>query len=95
MLTKLLLAALIAYAGWWLWQGPRSVHRSGRRPGPPPSDECDAALAVLGLDAAADDAAIRAAHRRLIQAVHPDRGGSADLARRINEARDTLLARRL
>lgn len=49
------------------------------------------ALAVLGLagDATADD--IRAAHRRLIQRVHPDAGGSADLAARINRARDILL----
>ena len=49
------------------------------------------AFAVLGLPdgAAADD--IRAAHRRLIQRVHPDAGGSADLAARINRARDILL----
>ena len=38
--------------------------------------------------------AIRAAPRRLIAGVHPDRGGSADLARRINAARDLLLGRR-
>lgn len=49
------------------------------------------AFAVLGLagNATADD--IRAAHRRLIQRVHPDAGGSADLAARINRARDILL----
>jgi len=49
------------------------------------------AFAVLGLadGATADD--IRAAHRRLIQRVHPDAGGSADLAARINRARDILL----
>ena len=33
-------------------------------------------------------------NRRLVSAVHPDRGGSAELARRINAARDVLLKRR-
>lgn len=51
----------------------------------------DEALAVLGLaeGASADD--IRAAHRRLIQRMHPDVGGTADLAARINRAKDVLL----
>ncbi len=40
-------------------------------------------------DAAYDE--IREAHRRLIQRAHPDRGGSAGLAQRINEARAVLL----
>ena len=35
---------------------------------------------------------IRDAHRRLIARVHPDAGGSAELAHRVNAARDTLLA---
>ena len=49
------------------------------------------ALAVLGLEenAGADD--IRAAHRRLIVLVHPDRGGTPYLAARLNQARDLLL----
>ncbi|MBV8391993.1 MAG: molecular chaperone DnaJ [Alphaproteobacteria bacterium] len=49
------------------------------------------ALSILGLKegATADD--IRAAHRRLIQRVHPDVGGTADLAARINRAKDVLL----
>jgi hypothetical protein len=49
------------------------------------------ALAVLGLQAGASDEEIRAAHRRLIQRMHPDVGGSADLAARINRAKDVLL----
>jgi hypothetical protein len=49
------------------------------------------AFAVLGLAAGATADDIRAAHRRLIQRVHPDAGGSADLAARINRARDILL----
>ncbi len=31
--------------------------------------------------------------RRLVTAVHPDKGGSEELTRRINAARDTLLRR--
>ena len=46
---------------------------------------------LLGLDAQADAAAIRAAHRRLIAKNHPDAGGTQALAEKINEARDILL----
>jgi hypothetical protein len=35
---------------------------------------------------------IREAHRRLIVKVHPDAGGSGELANRVNVARDTLVA---
>lgn len=49
------------------------------------------ALAVLGLAEGASEQEIKAAHRRLIQRVHPDVGGSADLAARINRAKDVLL----
>lgn len=49
------------------------------------------ALEVLGLAEGADEAAIRAAHRRLMRTAHPDQGGSDWLATRLNEARDVLL----
>jgi hypothetical protein len=51
------------------------------------------ALEVLGLEPGAEEADVRAAHKRLLRLVHPDRGGSAWLARRIHQARDTLLDR--
>ena len=47
---------------------------------------------LLGVEESADLAEIRDAHRRLIAKVHPDKGGSADLANRVNAARDTLVA---
>jgi hypothetical protein len=52
------------------------------------------ALEVLGLDRDADEAAIHAAHKRLLALVHPDRSGSAYLANKVQQAGDTLLASR-
>ncbi|HDZ10356.1 molecular chaperone DnaJ [Pseudohongiella sp.] len=49
------------------------------------------ALEILGLDSGASREAITTAHRRLMQKMHPDRGGSDYLAQRINQARDFLL----
>ncbi len=49
------------------------------------------ALGVLGLREGASEADIKAAHRRMMKVNHPDRGGSADLAARINQAKDVLL----
>jgi hypothetical protein len=49
------------------------------------------ALRVLGLDESADAEAIRAAYRRLMMKVHPDQGGSAELAAQVQAARDALL----
>jgi DnaJ homolog subfamily C member 19 len=47
---------------------------------------------LLGVSETATLNEIRDAHRRLITRVHPDAGGSAELANRVNVARDTLVA---
>jgi hypothetical protein len=49
------------------------------------------AYKVLGLEPGASAVEIRKAHRGLMQRVHPDLGGNAFLAQRVNEARDVLL----
>jgi DnaJ homolog subfamily C member 19 len=51
----------------------------------------DEARRVLGVSANADVEAINAAHRNLIAKIHPDRGGTVELAARVNTARDVLL----
>ena len=78
---QLVLAGLLGFLLWKLW-GDRA---SGRMS---PAD----ARRLLDLSSDADERAIALAHRRLIAKVHPDVGGSAELARRVNVARDTLLA---
>ncbi|MGH8552127.1 MAG: molecular chaperone DnaJ [Methylococcales bacterium] len=50
------------------------------------------ALEILGLKADSSPNDIIAAHRRLIQKMHPDRGGSDYLAAKINQAREVLLS---
>lgn len=49
------------------------------------------ALAILGLKPGASREEIVQAHKRMMQKVHPDRGGSDHLAAQINRAKDTLL----
>lgn len=50
------------------------------------------AAEILAVEANATKEEVTKAHKRLIQKLHPDRGGSDALAATINEARDILLA---
>jgi DnaJ homolog subfamily C member 19 len=86
--TGKVLTGSLLMAGGLLYGG----YRRGRfrEPAMPVED----AQRLLGVSADADLAEIRAAHRRLIARVHPDAGGSEELARRINAARDALIADR-
>jgi DnaJ family protein C protein 19 len=65
---------------------------------PPPAGPISAvemtseeALEVLGLEKGATDSEISLAHKKLIQKIHPDKGGSGYLASQINKAKETLL----
>jgi hypothetical protein len=79
-------AALMASS--LLWAAWRRKPRGAAVPAMP----ADEARRLLGLGEAASLEEIRAAHRRLIARVHPDSGGSAELATRVNAARDALVA---
>ena len=75
-----LMAAALLWAAW-------RRQRPSVRPMP-----IEDARRLLGVGEGATLQEIRDAHRRLIARVHPDAGGSAELAHRVNAARDALLA---
>ena len=78
------------YPGWRDDVEDDADRRAGAAPGAGAMSKKEA-YNILGLEPGAGDAEIRKAHRRLMKQVHPDHGGSAALAARINEAKDTLL----
>ena len=87
MTTGRLLPGSLLMAAAILWAAHR--RRQAGLAAPMPVEE---ARALLGVSPGASLAEIREAHRRLIVKVHPDAGGSTELAHRVNAARDTLVA---
>ncbi|HTJ01826.1 MAG TPA: DnaJ domain-containing protein [Methylovirgula sp.] len=53
----------------------------------------DEAYEILGLRKGATRDEVLRSHRSLIKRLHPDQGGSTDLAARVNEAKDVLMRR--
>jgi hypothetical protein len=64
--------------------------RDHREPPPPLMSEAEA-LEVLDLPPDTEASEINEAHRRLMQIVHPDRGGSRYFAVKVNQAKEILL----
>lgn len=85
------LRVLEAYLDRRLGANWRNTQQQSSPRGPRTDMTREEAMAVLGLTEGATADEIRAAHRRLIQRMHPDVGGTADLAARINRAKDVLL----
>ncbi|WP_367714813.1 DnaJ domain-containing protein [Nitratireductor sp. GISD-1A_MAKvit] len=79
------------FPAWRDGAQPNGDRGEGAAPGAGPMTE-EEAYEVLGLERGATVAQIREAHRRLMQRLHPDMGGTSSLAARINEARDILLS---
>lgn len=89
--------AVKAHAVWKTFRGMAGAKPAGSTTTSPPASppgamSIDEAREILGVGADADAAAIKAAHRRLMEANHPDRGGSNWIAARLNQARDRLLS---
>lgn len=79
---------------YWQQRFPGEAFAGGHAGTPtaePHAMERAEALAILGLQDDATEADITDAHRKLIQKLHPDRGGNDYLAAQINRARDFLL----
>jgi len=84
-------ALLVAYldrmhAGWT--KGERASYESAASDSTMGDQQ---ARDILGVSESANRKEIIKAHKRLMQKLHPDRGGSDYLAQQINKARDTLL----
>jgi hypothetical protein len=85
------------FAGWRgaaQGQGDMRGRSSGASPRRrPASISEDEAYEILGLKKGAPASEIARAHRDLMKKLHPDHGGTTDLAARVNEAKDVLMRR--
>jgi hypothetical protein len=89
--VKLLIVLALLYAIWWMAKRQHAARVAARHRAALSRIDADEARALLGLDGHATLGDVSAAHRRVMARVHPDAGGSAALAARVNAARDLLV----
>ena len=101
-LAAFVAAAFMAFREAWVVAVPLIVlglllmggARFNPRRAPAPAREAmslEDARSILGVGPDATREEIQAAYRRLMERVHPDKGGAAGLAAQLNAARDRLL----
>lgn len=89
--ARLLEAYLDRRTPGWREAADRDRDAGQGRPAGPGAMSQQEAYEILGLQPGAGEQAIREAHRSLMKRIHPDTGGSAGLAARVNQAKDVLL----
>ena len=89
------LAKYLPFVNRLYQQGNQNNQQTNSSSSPPPRGKqnmsTEEAMEVLGLKANYSKDDVIQAHRRMMQKVHPDRGGSDYLAAQINRAKDTLV----
>lgn len=77
------------HPGWRVDAQADADARARRAPNPGAMSEQEA-YEILGLERGASLEQVRTAHRTLMKRLHPDQGGTAEQAARVNAARDRL-----
>ena len=86
-------AIVLLVLGLWLVSVSRFPRAARQAPQPPPAEPMSVAeaYAILDLQPGCTREDVQAAYTRLMKVVHPDKGGGAGLAAKLNTARDRLL----